>query len=281
MNQQQPTHATSRPNQGTALTLTTFKKELNDQYMKTVNNYFRGEKDKAMKFMSAVVRSVQTIPQLLECSKDSLMTAFMTCAEFELYPSNASGEAYVIPYKGKAQFQLGYQGIVTLAYRAGVEALTSNIVYEKDQFEYEEGLEPKLVHKPYLDGDRGKPRLVYAIGQVNGQKVFKVLVAGDVMKFKNLSQTKGSQYSPWNSGNDPELWMWRKTCIKQLGKLLPKNDAMQRAIAKDNAEDSILPQFQLDAGGPAVGKALHDPSAKPEAKAEKEPELPTINVDES
>lgn len=238
--------------------LEVFKTELNRDYLKQVTNYFNGEKEKAMKFMSAAVYSVQKTPKLLECDKQSLMTALMTCAEYGLYPSNASGEAFILPYAGKAQFQLGYQGVITLLYGAGVQSISASIIREKDQFEYEEGLEPKLVHKPdVMSADRGKAIGAYAVAVVNGQKMFKVMNEAEIMRFKDFSKAKSSDFSPWNS-NDPELWMWKKTVIRQLSKVLPKNERLMKAFEADN-EDSNIPKANLDAGGPAVAKAFHLP----------------------
>lgn len=254
------THIVTKPNARPALPIDTFKADLNAQYMKTVENYFAGSQEKARLFMTTASVAVQKVPALLECERMSLITALMSCAELNLFPSNVSGEAYIIPYKGKAQFQLGYQGMITLMYRSGVQNIRSNIIFANDDFEYTEGLEPHLSHKPCWRGDKGEVIGVYAVARINGTDIFKVLSIEDVMKFKEFSQSKGSEYSPWNEKNDPERWMLRKTAIKQLAKLLPKNNKLIQAIAEDN-EDSIIAKHKLDAGGPAVGKAFHDPAA--------------------
>jgi recombination protein RecT len=269
------THAITTPNTRPPTALDELKQQLAKDYQKQITNYFAGDKEKALKFMSAVIYSVQKTPKLLECTRESILHAAMSCAEFQLYPSNVSGEAYLIPYKGKAQFQLGYQGLITLFSRAGIN-VNSHIVRKNDTFEYEEGLTPKLIHKfsPFAnEKERGEPVGVYAVLTNSlGQKVASVMGREDVMKIKNLSQAKDSEYSPWNSKQDPSLWMWKKTAIKQAGKLMPKTEVLQKAIAEDN-EDSIIVKNTLDASGPAVGTALHAPEApKPEAieKAENE-----------
>lgn len=239
--------------------LEVLKNELNRDYSKQVTNYFMGDKEKAMKFMSAAIYSIQKTPKLLECDKQSLMTSLMTCAEYGLYPSNASGEAFILPYAGKAQFQLGYQGVITLLYGAGVQSIQASIIREKDKFEYEEGLEPRLIHKPdVMSTDRGRAIGAYAVAVVNNQKMFKVMNEAEIMRFKEFSKAKGSEFSPWNS-NDPELWMWKKTVIRQLAKILPKNERLMKAFEADN-EDSNIPKANLDAGGPAVPGALHEPT---------------------
>lgn len=221
-----------------------FKISLQREHEKAITNFFRGDKDKVMKFMSSVVYSLKKTPKLIECDKASLFNSFMTCAEYELYPSNVSGEAYVLPYNNKtgmeAQFQLGYQGVITLLYRAGMKNVFSEVVYANDIFEYEAGLTPKLVHKPKVFGDKGEAIGVYAVGTLqSGEKQFKVLSKEDIMKFKEFSKSKGSKFSPWNPENDPELSMWKKTAIKQLSKFLPKNSTIFEAFEKDNRDSKI------------------------------------------
>jgi len=222
-----------------------FRVALSREHEKAINNFFRGDKERVMKFMSSVVYSLKKTPKLMECDRGSLINAFMTCAEYELYPSNVSGEAYVLPYKKgeqgyEAQFQLGYQGVITLLYRAGMQSINADVVYENDEFDYQSGLNPTLTHRPKVFEDRGKPIGVYAVATLpSGERAFKVLGAKDVMKFKEFSKSKDSKFSPWNPANDPELSMWRKTAIKQLAKFLPKNSAVFEAIEKDNRDSRI------------------------------------------
>src|SRR5437016_4762781 len=84
---------------------------LHKHYMAQIKNFF-GDEKQAMKFLSSVMAAVQKLPKLLECEPMSLINSFMTMAQLGLMPSDVSGEAYVLPYKDKAQFQLGYQGLV-------------------------------------------------------------------------------------------------------------------------------------------------------------------------
>lgn len=256
------THAVSTPNAKPPTQVETFKRAWAATNQKALENYLGNSKE-ALKFSSSVFETINKVPALLECSIESVFSAFITCAQLKLYPSNAGGEAYVLPYKGKAQFQLGYQGLITLLYRTGlVENITTSIIRANDHFEYEEGLEPKLIHKPnVMSSDRGEPIGCYAIATLKGgQKQFKVLNKAEILKFKDFSQAKASSYSPWNS-NDPELWMWRKTAIKQLAKTLSKNEDVMKALEEDN-KDSIISN-QLNASGPATGKPNHGPTIVP------------------
>ena len=110
------------------------------------------------RFTRLMLSALSATPQLMECTPKSFLGAMMTCAQMGMEPNTPLGQAYVLPYKNKgnleAQFQLGYKGLIDLAYRSGeVEVIQSHVVYENDEFSCEYGLEPKLTHKP-ADHDR-------------------------------------------------------------------------------------------------------------------------------
>lgn len=206
---------------------------------------FLGNQENALRFQSAVMQCIQATPKLLECTPESLLGAFMECAALGLYPSNHSGDCYVIPYKEKqrdgtyitnAQFQMGYRGFKTLGYRSGVLRCGTDIVYENDEFKEERGTIQKLKHVP-AQGDRGKPVGAYAWAEVNKDSVvFNYMSQEEIMKIKSMSKASGKSFSPWNS-NDPMLWMWQKTAFKQLAKMMPTTDKLDRAIYLDNVSE--------------------------------------------
>lgn len=202
---------------------------------------FLGSEDKALKFASAVLQAVQQNPKLLECTQDSLMGAFMQCASLGFFPTNYSGDCYVLPYRTKdgmmAQFQIGYRGFKTLAFRSGISRCGTEVVFENDTFKEELGTIQKLTHIPSVEADRGRAIGAYAWAEVTpGNIVFKFMREADVMKIKATSKAKDASFSPWNS-NDPMLWMWQKTAFKQLAKLLPTSDELERAVRLDNVSE--------------------------------------------
>lgn len=255
MSNNEPTHVVTTPNQNTIASL---KQSLAGDALKQVISYYGGNNEEGMRFMTAAVEYCRKTPELLACNRTSLVMALVTAAQFRFMPSNVSGEAYILPYKKEAKFQMGYQGYVTLIYRTGkVKAIQSNIVYSNDLFEYEEGLNPVLKHIPAKFGTpRGEPIGVYTVAQMDGgAKTFKVMSKDQVMAIKELSKAKNEKFSPWNS-NDPELWMWRKTCLIQHRKFLPMTPDLQRALEKD-FEGEGLDKANLDTDGPATVKAFH------------------------
>lgn len=220
------------------------KKVLQDQYMRQIENYF-GDPKKALAFLSAVSAAVQRTPDLVKCTPISVMNSFLTMAQLGFMPSSISGEAFVLPYKNKgvleAQFQLGYQGLVTLLYAAGAKSVVAELVREKDVFTLING---KIHHEvsPLLTKEqRGDAIGAYAIIMTaNGGTVEGFMRMEDILAHaKKFSKSYGGQYSPWNPESDPEGWMPRKTILKQVGKLAPKNERLNIAIALDN-KDSII-----------------------------------------
>lgn len=219
------------------------KKVLATNYIKQINNFF-GDEKRALKFLSGVMSAVQRNPKLLECTAPSLINSFMIVAQYEFMPSDVSGEAYVLPYRNKgvmeAQFQLGYQGLVSLFYRSGqVKDIRAEIVYKGDSFSYTNGV---VSHNPDIFAEsRGEAIGSYVIVRmVNSGEVHKVMSKKEIMGIgQKFSKSFASSFSPWIPENDPQLWMWKKTVLKQAAKLLPKNEKIIEAIELDNKDSFI------------------------------------------
>jgi len=211
---------------------------------------FLWDEDRANKFLGAVVYCFQAVPKLAECSQESIVSAFMKCAEINIFPSSVSGLAYVLPYKGKAQFQLGYKGIVELFYRSGVKDIRAEIVrkHDIDNKNYSE-VNGVITHTPdVFNPERRKTPAVWAyviITLVNGGVLSKSMDKDSILDIgSKFSQSFWTDFTPWKEKNDPELWMWKKTVLKQLGKLVPQNETIMRAIDYDNEWDTDFSEIQ-------------------------------------
>lgn len=230
-----------------------FKKVIAKEYMTQIENFF-ADKTKAMRFLSGMMASIQRNPKLLECSGESLINGFIMMAQLRFMPSSVSGQAYMIPYENskdigngkyakvmEANFQIGYQGLVTLFYRAGVRKIISEIVREHDDFSSENG---EISHKIDLKknlAERGKAIGCYARFTLpSGEITTKWMHRDDILAHgKKFSKSFNSAKSPWNPANDPELWMWKKTVVIQGGKLVDKSDELNTALEAD-FKDSII-----------------------------------------
>lgn len=197
-----------------------------------------------------ILTEFRRTPKLLNCTKESIAGAVLTAAQLGLEPG-VVGQCWILPYGKEATFVPGYQGMVELAYRSGqIDYITAEVVYEKDHFEFELGTEPKLIHKPTTEEDRGELKYVYAVAKVKGSDtpVFKVLTRQEVEKVKKASKSAYSEYSPWNTWTEE---MWKKTALKKLLKILPKSTEMLQLLEAEIKAEALSPHEQkmvLDVG---------------------------------
>ena len=77
-----------------------------------------GEKE-AKRFCSALISIYNGSKQLQECTPYSITAAAGLAAVTGLSISPTLGQAYIVPYKKQAQFQVGWKGLVQLAHRTG------------------------------------------------------------------------------------------------------------------------------------------------------------------
>ena len=185
--------------------------------------------------------------KLQECTAESFLGSMMQAAQLGVEPNTPLGQAYLIPYRNRGvmevQFQLGYRGMIDLAYRSGeVQNIQAHEVYENDTFEYELGLNPKLRHVPALK-DRGEVILYYAVFKLtNGGVGFEVMSKEDVEAFaKKKSKTYGT--GPWQSDFDA---MAKKTLVKRLLKFAPLKSDFVRAVTADETIKSGISENMAD-----------------------------------
>ena len=201
------------------------------------------------RFTRMALTAVSSNPQLANCTPKSFMGALMQAAQLGLEPNTPLGQAYLIPYRNKGtlevQYQTGYKGLIDLAHRSGeFKNIEARVVYENDEFEFEYGLEPKLVHRP-TKGDRGKPIYYYAVFTlVNGGFGFEVMSKEDIDIHKNkYSQAAGSKYSPWNTAYDS---MAKKTVLKQVLKYAPIKTEFAKQVIQDGTIKSEISADMTD-----------------------------------
>jgi len=188
------------------------------------------------RFTRMVLTALSTNQKLRECTPQSFLGAMMQAAQLGVEPNTPLGQAYLIPYKNKGilecQFQLGYKGLIDLAYRSGeVKDIQAHEVHENDTFEYELGLEPKLKHIPAMK-NRGAVIMYYAIFHTkDGGYGFNVMSVDDIQEHaRKYSKAYGSSFSPWKSNFDE---MAKKTVLKRCLKYAPIKTEFARNISAD------------------------------------------------
>lgn len=225
------------------------------------------------RFTRITLSALSNNPQLSKCTPASFLGAMMTAAQLGVEPNTPLGQAYLIPYKNnkkvtdengnskwvsalECQFQLGYKGLLDLAYRSGeISVIQAHTVYEKDEFSYEFGLDAKLEHKPYMGADKGDPIAFYAMFKTkDGGYGFEVMSVDDIRAHaKKYSQAfaKGSS-SPWQSNFEE---MAKKTVLKRVLKYAPLKSDFVRGLGQDEtiktelSDDMSLVPSAIEAEG--------------------------------
>jgi recombination protein RecT len=208
------------------------------------------------RFTRIALTALTSTPQLMNCDRNSFLGSLMQAAQLGLEPNTPLGQAYLIPFKNnkkgitECQFQIGYKGLIDLAYRSGdMASIQAYCVYENDDFDYELGLDPVLKHKP-AKSNRGKLEYVYAVFKLqNGGNGFEVMSVDDINQHaRKYSQGYKSSYSPWKTNFDE---MAKKTVLKKVLKYAPIKTDFQRAVVVDEhtitaKEDSLHDDIELE-----------------------------------
>jgi recombination protein RecT len=199
------------------------------------------------KFQAIVVAAVADNMDLLDCDRGSLLKACLNAAELGLSLNKNMGEADILKVwdgrmkKNVAQFRPRYKGLMKLALQAGeVLKIESRLVYEKDVFEVEEGIEPRIIHKHGLS-DRGEKIGAYCVWKLkNGETQFEIMSKEEILSIRNRSSSKtkeGVIVGPWKTD---EAEMWRKTVVRRASKYMPLSTEAQRAVMVDNQAEGII-----------------------------------------
>jgi len=181
--------------------------------------------------------TIRTTPALKDADVGSLLGAVMQAAQLGLEPG-LMGHCYLLPFNNKnkgikeVQFIIGYKGMIDLARRSGhIKSIYAHAVYSNDEFDYELGLESKLVHKPTMDPDKGEFIGAYAVAHFkDGGYQFEFMSKADIEKRKGRSKAANSKFSPWTSDYEE---MAKKTVVRHMWKYLPISVEVQQQVAYD------------------------------------------------
>ena len=190
-----------------------------------------GQKSKG--FITSILQAVNGNNLLQKANHLSIYNAAMVAATLDL-PINASlGFAYIVPYKGQAQFQLGYKGLIQLAQRSGqYKRIAATPIYEG-----------QLVSEDPLTGfefdfklKKSDKVIGYAahFALLNGfEKTLYMSIDKVKAHAQRFSQTYKQGYGVWHDNFDA---MAMKTALKALiGTYGPMSIELQKAVLSDQA----------------------------------------------
>lgn len=228
---------------------------------------------------------------LQKCDMHSIFASVVIAAQLGL-EIGVGGQGYLVPYKGKATFVPGWQGLVDLVSRAGRATVWTGAVYQGDRFDWALGDNPFVKHQPEGDADDWKHIThVYAIGRVNGSQypVIEVWTMDRVVRHLNKYNKVGANhYALKDNGANMEMYA-RKVALLQVLKYMPKSIEVVRAMDVANAVDSgkdftfdgeVVVLSEQEDGSEVLGASQSEGSNAGATKTDRTRQLPTCTDDE-
>lgn len=167
-------------------------------------------------------------PLLANCSPISVLNFCKICAERGTDRIGAGGMWAVPFYNSKTKtFDMtpipDWRFIVETAKKAkAIKHATAAAIFEGDTYEIEQGLEPKLVHRPVVGPARGKPIIAYcAYTLPDGSRDFDFMEWAEIISIRDRTNAwkshieKGTS-NPWVTD---EIEQGKKTVVKRAMKI--------------------------------------------------------------
>lgn len=170
-------------------------------------------KENAGAFAASVLDLYNSDKSLQCCDPKQVFAECLKAVSLKLPINKQLGFAYVIPYKGTPQFQLGYKGMIQLCMRTGAyKYINAGAVYE-GEFKGED----KLTGEIDISGDKTSNTIVGYFAYIETLNGFKKSLYWSKEKLvahaKKYSKSYNSSNSVWKSDFDA---MAIKTVLRNL-----------------------------------------------------------------
>lgn len=231
---------------------------------------------KAAGFLSSVISIVNGNDQLKVCDPNKVLACAAIAASMDLPINPNLGFAYIVPYKGQPQFQMGYKGYIQLAMRTGqYQRIEVNEVYEGELKVVNRFTGDFEINPEGRTSDKVIGYLAY-FRMVNGFEKYEYMTVEQVQAHaKRFSQSYGKSFSPWTTDFDA---MAKKTVLKRLLSkfgILSIDMQMQTAILADQGTPIEREDGSVDYEYPdGVTLDATDYTVSGDAPAQPTPEAP-------
>ena len=188
--------------------------------------------DREPQFATSIVSIVNSNRSLANVDQLSVIQSAMVAATLDLPIDQNLGYVWLVPYKGKAQAQIGYKGYIQLAQRSGqYKAMNAVAVHEGELISWNP-LTEEVVFDPMK---KVSDTVIGYIGYFKLLNGFEKTVYWTKEQIEAHRQrfSKAGGNSPWKSDFDA---MAKKTVLKDLlTKWGPMSTQMAVAASKDEA----------------------------------------------
>lgn len=232
----------------------------------------------AKQLIRDAITALRQVPDLAKCDETSFFGALMTAAQLGLRPNVSTvGHGWVLPFRNnrtnkfEAQWILGYQGMIELAWRSGlVASIDAYTIYSNEKWAIKLGAAQTIEHEPILTkADRGDPIIHYCVTKmVNGGVTWSYITEEDAEEAKQFSKTGRLGKGPWVERRGE---MSRKTAVRRHWHYMPKSPDMTLALEAD--EETRLVTIDGDEVDPVT---TVERDTEPETGTTEEPETPEV-----
>lgn len=206
----------------------------NEEFVKKAEDIL---KEGTSQFMTSVLTLKNSNKLLAECDPIKLYNCCLMAAALKLPFNQNLGQAYIIPFKGEPQLQIGYKGFIQLAQRSGQFRRINCSDVREGEIKTRNRLTGEIEFE-WLDDDKRESKEI--VGYVayfellNGYQQTLYMTKKEVESHaKRYSQTYKSGFGVWIDNFDA---MAKKTVLKRvLNQFAPLSVDMQKAMEYDQA----------------------------------------------
>jgi len=189
-------------------------------------------------YIASVIIATGANQALQNCTPQSIFSSALRAATLRLSCDPSTGQAYLVPFKGRATLIVGYKGLYNLAVRTG----KYRYIQVYDVYEGMNVIEEPMTGYLKIDGYRDGHNIVGYIASFELLQGFSKAIYMTVPEIhahaKEYSQSYAKSDSAWKTNTRD---MERKTILRRLlthwGYLNPADAAL--AIDNPNAEEAI------------------------------------------
>lgn len=213
--------------QGTGLQSVLQKTEIKKRFEEVMGK-------RAPAFTSSIISAVNANAQLKECNPMSVISAAMIAASIDLPINPSLGLSYIVPYKGSAQFQVGWKGFVQLALRSGQYKTIHASKVREGQLKTYNSFTGEMEFSEHSTSDKAIGYLLY-FKLLNGYEKYFYMTTEEIEAHaKKYSAAYKKNFGVWTENFDA---MALKTVVKLgLSKYGVLSIDMQKAVEMDQAE---------------------------------------------
>jgi len=214
-----------------------------------------GDERKASVYASTL-KQLALNPNLKNVNVETVLGTAFEIVQAGLNPNPLFGQAYVVPYKGKAQLQIGYKGWISVGYRNGWK-FRAVAVYDVDHFKIRfNGLNDEIDFEPNYD-ERSEEDGAWVYKHLKGVIVYAADKDGNIFSefvpFKKLEKLRLKSPNQ-RAGSLQHIWlewaeeMYKAKALKYVITRLPITEQIMELAVK---EDEV---FREESNGEATVK---------------------------